>query len=42
MEEVKNMKNVKNPAAEYSFTVNTNTTNMDADKAAVFYTKFSK
>ena len=41
-EEVKNMKIVKTPSAEYLFMVNTNTTKMDADKAYVFHTTIDK
>ena len=38
MEEVKYMKSVNNSAAKYLFTVNPNTTNLDAEKAYVFHT----
>ena len=36
------MKSVKTPVAEYLFTVNPNTTNMDAEKEDVFHTTISK
>ena len=39
MEEVENMKSVRNLAAEYLFTVNTNVTNTDEEKADLFHTK---
>ena len=42
MGEVKNMKSVKTPAAEYSFTVNTNTSNMDLEEADVFHTTIDR
>ena len=42
MEEVKNMKSVKTPEAEYLLMVNSNTTNMDAEKADVLHTTISK
>ena len=42
MEEVNNMKIVKTPAEKYLLTVNSKTTNLDAEKVDVFHTKFLK
>ena len=42
LEKLKNMKSVKNSAAQYLFTVNHNATNLDAEKSDVFHTKISK
>ena len=42
MEEVKNMKSVSTPAAEYFFMVNPKAKILDADKSDVFHTKITK
>ena len=42
MEEVNKMKSVKTSEVEYLFTVNTNATNMDAEKEYVFHTTIDK
>ena len=42
MEEVKSIKSVKNLAAEYLLTVNTNETNMYTEKVDVSHTTISK
>ena len=42
MEEVKNMKSVNTPEAEFFSKVNPNATNLDSDKSDVFHTKIYK